>query len=339
MCGIAGILVSPKSEGLDFSEALTRLSSALATRGPDASGQWVSGTRILGFAHRRLSIIDVDARSDQPMHSTDGRYTIVFNGEIYNYQELRSDLEKKGRGFRTTGDTEVLLQMYAEYGEDMLTRLRGMYAFGIWDELSQELFLARDPFGIKPLYYAEGGGNFYFASQVKALLTVPEVDLREEPAGHVGFFVWGSVPEPYTLYRGIRCLPSGTWMRATREGISKPRLFASPAGEFSKFGLDEMPQSETEANVRLHDALRETVRMHEISDVPVAVFLSAGIDSGVVTALAAEAGNEVETLTLGFDLLRDTAEDETQISEPGGAALWAAPLFALHRSAGVYGAS
>jgi asparagine synthase (glutamine-hydrolysing) len=312
MCGIAGVLVSRKSENLDFSEALTRLSDALATRGPDASGQWVSGSRILGFAHRRLSIIDVDARSDQPMHSTDGRYTIVFNGEIYNYQELRSDLEKKGRGFRTTGDTEVLLQMYAEYGADMLVRLRGMYAFGIWDELAQELFLARDPFGIKPLYYAEGEGNFYFASQVKALVTAPDVDLREEPAGHVGFFVWGSVPEPYTLYRGIHCLPSGTWMRATREGISKPRQFASPAGEFSKFGLDEMPQSETEANVRLHDALRETVRMHEISDVPVAVFLSAGIDSGVVTALAAEAGNEVETLTLGFDLLRDTAEDETQ---------------------------
>jgi asparagine synthase (glutamine-hydrolysing) len=312
MCGIAGVLVSRKSENLDFSEALTRLSDALATRGPDASGQWVSGSRILGFAHRRLSIIDVDARSDQPMHSADGRYTIVFNGEIYNYQELRSGLEKKGRGFRTTGDTEVLLQMYAEYGADMLPRLRGMYAFGIWDELAQELFLARDPFGIKPLYYAEGAGNFYFASQVKALVTAPDVDLREEPAGHVGFFVWGSVPEPYTLYRGIHCLPSGTWMRATREGTSKPRLFASPVGEFSQFRLDEMPQSETEADVRLHDALRESVRMHEISDVPVAIFLSAGIDSGVVTALAAETGNEVETLTLGFDLLRDTAEDETQ---------------------------
>src|ERR1700691_5095583 len=201
MCGIAGILISGRSEASDFTETLSQLSGAMATRGPDASGLWVSRTHAAGFAHRRLSIIDVNARSDQPMHSADGRYTIVFNGEIYNYRELRCGLESKGRQFVTTGDTEVLLQMYLEYGADMMTRLRGMYAFGIWDEQAQELFLARDPVGIKPLYYAVCAGNFYFASQVKALLTVPGVDSREEPAGHVGFFVWGSVPEPWTLYR------------------------------------------------------------------------------------------------------------------------------------------
>jgi len=312
MCGIAGILVSGRSEASDFTETLSQLSGAMATRGPDASGLWVSRTRAASFAHRRLSIIDVNARSDQPMHSADGRYTIVFNGEIYNYRELRCELESKGRHFVTTGDTEVLLQMYLEYGADMMTRLRGMYTFGIWDEQAQELFLARDPFGIKPLYYANGAGNFYFASQVKALLTVPGVDSREEPAGHVGFFVWGSVPEPWTLYRGIRCLPSGTWMRVAGGKASEPRQFDSPADEFKRFSPDEMPKSEAEMQERLHDALEESVRMHEIADVPVAIFLSAGIDSGMVAALAAEAGNKVEALTLGFDLLRNTDQDETQ---------------------------
>jgi asparagine synthase (glutamine-hydrolysing) len=312
MCGIAGILVSDRSEASDFTETLSQLSAAMATRGPDASGLWISRTRAAGFAHRRLSIIDVNARSDQPMHSADGRYTVVFNGEIYNYQELRCGLERKGRQFVTTGDTEVLLQMYLEYGADMMTRLRGMYAFGIWDEQAQELFLARDPFGIKPLYYADGAGSFYFASQVKALLTVPGVDSREEPAGHVGFFVWGSVPEPWSLYRGIRCLPSGTWMRVAGGRASEPRQFDSPADEFKRFSPDEMPKSEAEMQERLHDALEESVRVHEIADVPVAIFLSAGIDSGMVAALATEVGNKVEALTLGFDLLRNTDQDETQ---------------------------
>lgn len=304
------------SESADIPKVLRDLSDALKTRGPDAEGIWTASTAPVGFAHRRLSIIDVDARSDQPMHTADGRYTIVYNGEIYNYQELREELTKKGRRFATTGDTEVLLQLYAEYGTEMLTRLRGMYAFAVWDEKTQELFLARDPFGIKPLYYAEGGGNLYFASQVKALIKLPRVDLREEPAGHVGFFVWGSVPEPHTLYRGIRCLPSGAWIRVTvRDGVSAPRRFASPVDEFSRFEPRDMPQSEMETGARLHDALQESVRMHEIADVPVAIFLSAGIDSGIITALAVEGGQKLETLTLGFDLLRDTPQDETRTAK------------------------
>ena len=269
----------------------------------------------MGFAHRRLSIIDVAPRSDQPMHSADGRYTIVYNGEIYNYRELRHELEQKGRPFVTTGDTEVLLQMFAEYGAGMLNRLRGMYALGIWDEEKQELFLARDPMGIKPLYYAEAGAGLCFASQVKTLVRAPGVDLREEPAGHVGFFVWGSVPEPYTLYRGIHCLPSGSWMRATRGGISQPHRFSSPVEETLGFDPGTMPRSEEETRSRLHDALKETVQMHEVSDVPVAIFLSAGMDSGLVAALAAEAGNAVETLTLGSDRMRNTAEDETDAAK------------------------
>jgi len=283
----------------------------MATRGPDASGVWVAAEQNAGLAHRRLSIIDLDSRANQPMHSADGRYTITFNGEIYNYLSLREDLIGKGRQFRTASDTEVLLALFAEYGAAMLPRLRGMYAFGIHDNEAGTLFLARDPFGIKPLYYAEGQGAFYFASQVKALLTVPEVDLREEPAGHVGFFLWGSVPEPYTLYRGIHCLPAGSWLRAARAGASSPQIFASPAQEMLEFDSGALPDCQNEADERLHDALNESVRAHEIADVPVAIFLSAGIDSGTVASLAAEAGNDVEALTLGFDRLRNTPADET----------------------------
>ncbi|HVT96207.1 MAG TPA: asparagine synthase (glutamine-hydrolyzing) [Acidobacteriaceae bacterium] len=311
MCGIAGLLCLKNSTQVDVPIVLAGMSATMESRGPDASGQWIGPDDRMGFAHRRLSIIDLDVRADQPMHSGDGRYTIVFNGEIYNYQELREELKAKGRRFRTTSDTEVLLAMYAECGAAMLNRLRGMYAFAIWDQEAEELFLARDPFGIKPLYYAEGGGRFYFASQVRALIGVPDVDLQDEPAGHVGFFVWGSVPEPYTLYRGIRCMPSGTWMRASGHGISPPKRFASPVDEALQFDAGAMPTSQEEANVILHDALRESLRMHEIADVPVAIFLSAGIDSGIIASLAGESGNDVEALTLGFDRLRGTAEDET----------------------------
>lgn len=315
MCGIAGLRVLRTARLLDGRAALEQFSSVLATRGPDASGSWFSPDGGTGLAHWRLSIIDLDSRSDQPMQTGDGRYTISFNGEIYNYRELRQELEQRGRSFRTTSDTEVLLQMYAEYGTAMLPRLRGMFAFGLWDERKQELILARDAFGIKPLYYAEGDGHLFFASQVRALLQAPGVDLREEPAGTVGFFVWGSVPEPYTMYRGIHCLPSGSWMRITAEGIAEQRVFASPAAEFREYEAAEMPRSRAEMLERLHGSLEESVRMHEIADVPVAVFLSAGVDSAAITALAAERGQEIEALTLGFDVLCGTPADET-----GGAA-------------------
>lgn len=240
-----------------------------------------------------------------------GSSPLPSTAKSINYKELRKELELRGRTFRTTSDTEVLLQMYAEFGTAMLPRLRGMFAFGLWDEGRQELILARDAFGIKPLYYAEGERHLFFASQVRALRSAPGVDMREEPAGTVGFFVWGSVPEPYTLHRGIHCLPSGSWMRVSGEGIAEQRVFATPVAEFEKYTAAEMPRSRGEMLERLHAALEESVRMHEIADVPVAVFLSAGIDSGAITALAAEQGQQVEALTLGFDVLRNTPEDET----------------------------
>jgi asparagine synthase (glutamine-hydrolysing) len=183
----------------------------MISRGPDAEGFWSDDSVVLG--HRRLAILDLDARSNQPMLAPDGRYCLVFNGEIYNFRQLRSDLEAQGETFRTISDTEVLIALYARYGEQLLPKLRGMFAFAIWDSTSRELFLARDPYGIKPLYYVRTRHGVFFASQIKALLASGLVDTDVEPAGLAGFYLWGSVPEPWTPFRGIKALPAGSWMR------------------------------------------------------------------------------------------------------------------------------
>lgn len=315
MCGIAGVLRQSNSTVPSCSEILmAEFSSILASRGPDSAGFWRSPGGRMSFVQRRLRILDLDTRADGPMHSSDGRYCLVFNGEIYNFRELRSELEQRGYRFLTTSDTEVLLHMFMEFGVAMLPRLRGMYAFAIWDELEQKLTIARDPLGIKPFYYAEGDGNFYFASEVKALLQAPGVDLREQPAGHVGFFVWGSIPEPYTLYRGIYSCPSGTYIVITLKSILEPRSFYSLIDETLDFEKNTLPKSQDESLARLHDALQESVRFHLISDTPAAIFLSAGIDSGVITALAGESRHDIQCLTLGTDRTRNTPLDETGLA-------------------------
>ena len=176
----------------------------------------------IGLAHRRLAIIDLSAGGAQPMATADGRLRVTFNGEIYNYRELRKELEAKGYRFHSTSDTEVLLHLYAHRGEEMVHALRGMYAFAIWDERANSVFLARDPFGIKPLYYADDGQSLRFASQVKALLRGGAIDAAPEPAGSVGFLIWGNVPEPYTLYRGIRSLPAGADHAVAGDEIDVP---------------------------------------------------------------------------------------------------------------------
>ena len=314
MCGIAGMFFVGPEAGCVSLQSLEEFSRSLANRGPDAVGMWISPDRTFGCVHRRLSIIDIDPRSDQPMHSADGRYTLVYNGEIYNYRELRLQLEQDGHQFFTSSDSEVLLHMFMRHGLAMLSSLRGMYAFAIYDQLSETLTLVRDPLGIKPLYYTTGNSSFCFASQVKALLRAPCVDLREQAAGHVGFFVWGSVPEPYTLYRGIRCLPSGTYLVVQRHRHSEPVRFSQPVNEFLDRNETDSPRSQAESHARLHKALEESVRAHLTSDVPVAVFLSAGIDSCAIAALAAEIRDGLEALTLGFEPMRGSPRDETALA-------------------------
>jgi asparagine synthase (glutamine-hydrolysing) len=279
-------------------------------RGPDAEGLWIGNSVVL--AHRRLAILDLDARSNQPMVTIDGNYSIVFNGEIYNFSELRSDLEAKGVVFRTTSDTEVLLALFARDGERMLPRLRGMFAFAIWDARSRELFLARDPYGIKPLYYSHIKTGLIFASQVKALMASGLVSTTCEPAGIAGFYLWGSVPEPWTLYSGVLALPAGSWLRVRGGMPGTPVCWNDIQANWRQEG---QKTSARELQERVRQSVTDSVRAHLVSDVPVSVFLSGGIDSGTIAGLASELGANVEGITIGFDEFFSSHDDEVPVAE------------------------
>jgi asparagine synthase (glutamine-hydrolysing) len=293
----------------------------MAARGPDGAGHWISKDRRVGLAHRRLAIIDTSVAAAQPMATADGSFRVSFNGEIYNYQELRRSLVIKGHVFLTNSDTEVLLHLYQEYGAGLLSRLRGMYAFAIWDESKQALFLARDPLGIKPLYYADDGQTLRVASQVKALLAGGRVETAPEPAGHVGFFLWGYVPEPFTLYRGVRALPAGASMWVEKGGqpriettFSVTRLLIDAEARVARADADTLTDGRP-GDDRLGRLVRDSVRAHLVSDVPVGVFLSAGMDSTTLAALVAETGSDLRTVTLGFREYQGTPHDEVPLAE------------------------
>lgn len=315
MCGIAAIFNYASGEPINRSE-LEKVLTYQQRRGPDGSGEWLGLAGAVGLGHRRLSIIDLSETGAQPMTSADGRCIITFNGEIYNYRELRAELERKGCRFRSHSDTEVLLHLYQLEGEAMLTRLRGMFAFAIWDNARQGIFLARDPFGIKPLYYSDDGRTLRVASQVKALLAGGGVDTSPEPAGHVGFFLWGHVPSPYTLYHGIKNLPAGSSLWVDRSGKKRESVYfkisdlLETAENASISSLNSGPMAE-----QLRTALSDSVRHHLIADVPVGVFLSAGLDSSTLTALAAENSAALSSVTLGFEEYRGTANDEVPLAE------------------------
>ncbi len=247
------------------------------------------------------------------MVSDDNRLVLVFNGEIYNYPKLRKDLEAEGIFFRTTSDSEVLLHLYARDGEAMVHKLRGMFAFAIWDAQKRGLFLARDPYGIKPLYTANDGWTFRFASQVKALLAGGKVSRDPEPAGLVGFRLYGSVPDPFTLYREIRALPAGHTQWVDTAGPREPRSFANLA-EMLASG-NRCPVAAAEIPSLTRNAVLDSVRAHLLSDVPVGVFLSAGVDSGALLGLMRDAGQrDVAAITLAFGEFGDTEEDEAPLA-------------------------
>jgi len=285
------------------------MTDRMRLRGPDAEGLWVGNGVALG--HRRLAILDLDARSNQPMVTIDGNYSIVFNGEIYNFRELRTELEAEGVVFRTTSDTEVLLALFAREGERMLPRLRGMFAFAIWDARSHELFLARDPYGIKPLYYTQTKSGLIFASQVKALLATGLTSTTCETAGVAGFYLWGNMPEPWTLYRGVFALPAGCWLRVRAGKPETPVCWNDIRANWRQEGHK---QSARELQERVRQAVTDSVRAHLVSDVPVSVFLSGGIDSGTIAGLACELGASVEGITIGFDEFSSLHEDEVPVA-------------------------
>ena len=296
MCGINAIYAFRAATQPAAAEELIRTRDAMRARGPDAAGAWFSPDRHVALGHRRLTIIDLDHRADQPMLAPGGRSAIVFNGEIYNYRELRAELEAAGEVFSTTSDTEVLLRMYLREGPGMLPRLRGMYAFAVWNDDTRTMFLARDPYGIKPLYYANDGGTLRVASQVKALLA-GGVSTTRDPAGIAGFLLRGSVPEPYTMYQAIRALPAGHWMEVTPAGAGEPRAHFSIAEAWRAASERHLRMTQEERQAVIGDAVRESVRYHLVSDVPVGAFLSG------VTALTVDpAGNMYLWETVGtFD--------------------------------------
>jgi asparagine synthase (glutamine-hydrolysing) len=229
VCGINGIFAYHYAANPVELAELTRTRDHMAARGPDGMGEWIPPDRRVGFGHRRLSIIDLSSAAAQPMASADGKLVVTYNGETFNHRELRAQLEARGRTFRTQSDTEVLLHLYAEKGADMVHELRGMFAFAIWDAERRSLFLARDPYGIKPLYYADDGWTFRFASQVKALLAGGAISHEAEPAGQVASICGAACPSrsPSTA-TSARCRPvrlcwSTAWGRTNRAATIRSR--------------------------------------------------------------------------------------------------------------------
>lgn len=288
MCGIVGFL------GNYSGEQLERACSQISHRGPDANGMWFDERLRVGVAHRRLSILDLSPAGAQPMVSDDGAVVLVFNGEIYNFRELRTELEASGHQFRGYSDTEVLLHLYLVHGEQMLDRLNGIFAFALWDKRNQSLFVARDALGVKPLYYAETAQGFAFASEIKALLSlVPEVRELDIPSLHRYLsFLW--CPGEGTPLRGVRKLLPGEAMVVQDGKVSRRwawyqlPIFRGVTGTLSK--IDSIRGTE--------DGLRQAVRRQLVADVPVGAFLSGGLDSSALVAFAREQVPDIRCFTI-----------------------------------------
>ena len=293
MCGFCGII--DLREGQEISQAtLRRMTSILSHRGPDDEGIYISKNKKTGLGHRRLSIIDLSPAGHQPMSNEDGSIWITFNGEIYNFKDLRVELEQKGRRFKSQSDTEVIIHLYEEYGDGCVEHLRGMFSFAIWDEKREMLFIARDRLGIKPLFYFHKNALFVFASEIKAVLQHPEIAREICPHALDCYITFGYIPAPLTLFRDIyKLLPASVLSFKESSVLIKRYWELDYTGEL--YGTEE------EMAGHLLNELKESVKYHRISDVPIGVFLSGGMDSSTITALVAEeTGKPIETFSLGF---------------------------------------
>jgi asparagine synthase (glutamine-hydrolysing) len=315
MCGIAGAFAFGLSAKQIELTVVERLNNQQRRRGPDGTGLWSSADRRTVLGHRRLAIIDTGPMGAQPMCDATGRWVISFNGEIYNYLALREELERLGCVFKTNSDTEVLINVVATWGEAGLCKLRGMYAVALWDCVEQELWLIRDPYGIKPLYVAETAGTLWFASQARALARCAPVNTNREAAALTGFYLWGHVPEPFSWWAGIRMLPAGHVLRARAGAECHTKRFAKIEDAYLRRPVRPLQRGE------LRSLLCDSVNHHLVSDVPVGVFLSAGIDSNVVAALASELNPNLQSITLAFDEYAGTDNDEAPLAEAAAQAL------------------
>jgi asparagine synthase (glutamine-hydrolysing) len=265
-------------------------------RGPDDSGIWSDELCALG--HRRLAIIDLSPAGRNPLSNEDGSIWITFNGEIYNFQQLRHDLERLGYRFRTRTDTEVVVSAYEQWGVEAIRRLRGMFAFGLWDRRKRRLLIARDRVGKKPLFYTQAGDRFVFASELQGLLAARDIPREVEPSAIDAYLEWGYVPAPDTAFKGVKKLPPAHWMTVDL-GSGEPQIRIE-----RYWALEYEPKlsiSEEEASEAIREKLAEAVRLRLISDVPLGAFLSGGIDSSIVVGLMARAsGHPVKTFSIGF---------------------------------------
>jgi asparagine synthase (glutamine-hydrolysing) len=302
MCGIAGFTHFAGNMGDKV--ALKKMGDSIYHRGPDAGGEYLD--EHVGLAHRRLAIIDLSDAGIQPMTSHDGKYIIVFNGEIYNFQALRAELSATGYPFKTHTDTEVILALYATEGENLLNKINGMFAFALWDTTKQKLFIARDRMGKKPLYYLQTDTQFAFASEIKAILTLPDVprDIRLDAV--YDFFAYQYVPDPKSIFTHIHKLPPGHYMTVDTKGI-----------EITQYWDVSFKHTSTASEVELTEKLRELAihctKQRMVSDVPLGAFLSGGVDSsGVVAMMANNSDTPVKTCTIGFD---DAKYNETEFAK------------------------
>jgi asparagine synthase (glutamine-hydrolysing) len=293
MCGIAGILTH-HSDRENLEILIQRMQKALQHRGPDDRGIFIAPDRQAAIAHTRLAILDLSAAGHQPMSTPDGRYWITFNGEIYNFQQLRQTLIDRGETFYSQTDTEVILKLYQRLGSDCVQSLRGMFAFAIWDDLEKTCFLARDPLGIKPLYYWQSGSTLVFASELKSILATQLPSRCLSVDGLYGYLTSGSVPEPHTMIEGIYCLEAGHRLH-WHAGVLSQQCYWSM--DFTPAAIDQ-----PEAIQIVRDALVDSVQHHFVSDVPVGIFLSGGIDSTAVVALARQTQTQdLRTYSIAFE--------------------------------------
>ncbi|OGU60690.1 MAG: asparagine synthase (glutamine-hydrolyzing) [Ignavibacteria bacterium GWF2_33_9] len=314
MCGIAGI-VKTKSNNYQIEKSLLKqMSDVIVHRGPDSDGQWLSKSGNAGFSFRRLAIIDLTENGNQPMQISDGRYTIVFNGEIYNHAELRSKLERKGYKYKSHTDTETILYGYQEWGEALLQKMWGMWSIAIWDEQRQEFFAARDRIGIKPFYYLQHNGNLIFGSEIKSIIQYknysPAVNYEQLPI----YFTLGASSQENTLFESIKKLPAAHFLKYKLDGKVTIKQYWNPFSSVIPY------ENWTEAQLQgeLMNLLRDAIKIRMMSDVPFGVFLSGGIDSSLNVALMHEyMDRRIDTFTVGYkDLLKyNELEYATQISK------------------------
>lgn len=307
MCGIAGIVEYSSSERQINESVLKSMSDVIIHRGPDSDGQWISFDRRCGFAFRRLAIIDLSEAGNQPMCTPDGRYTIVFNGEIYNHLSIRQELMAKGYKYRSNSDTETILFGYQEWGVEILQKMLGMWGFAIWDDEKKELFCARDRIGIKPLYYTIQNGRFVFGSEIKSILQhpsiSPEFNFEELP----NYLNWGMSSNRESLFKNIKKLTAGHYLKLNSQGELKICRYWSSLKENQEY----TKLNESEIHSEVLRLLRQAIKDRMMSDVPFGVFLSGGIDSSLNVALMSELMDRpVDTFSVGFKELEKYNELE-----------------------------